>query len=38
MEETFVLEIPSDRISGATSVEVTLYDAAGNGATRRLGL
>ncbi|HXN34574.1 MAG TPA: hypothetical protein VN877_00290 [Opitutaceae bacterium] len=38
MRETFVLEIPSDRAAGATSVEVTLYDAAGNGATRRLGL
>jgi hypothetical protein len=37
-EETFVLEIPADRVSGATSVEVTLYDSAGNGATRRLGL
>jgi hypothetical protein len=36
--ETFVLEIPTDRVSGATSVEVTLYDSAGNGATRRLGL
>jgi hypothetical protein len=38
MRETFVLEIPADRVAGATSVEVTLYDAAGNGATRRLGL
>jgi hypothetical protein len=37
-EETFVLELPSDKVAGATSVEVTLYDAAGNGATRRLGL
>jgi hypothetical protein len=37
-EETFVLELPADRVSGATSVEVTLYDASGNGATRRLGL
>ena len=37
-EETFVLEVPADRLSSATSVEVTLYDAAGNGATRRLGL
>jgi hypothetical protein len=37
-EETFVLELPADRVSGATSVEVTLYDAAGNGTTRRLGL
>jgi hypothetical protein len=37
-EETFVLELPADRVAGATSVEVTLYDSAGNGATRRLGL
>jgi hypothetical protein len=36
--ETFVLELPADRVAGATSVEVTLYDSAGNGATRRLGL
>ena len=38
MEETFVLELPLERLTGATSVEVTLYDAAGNGSTRRLGL
>jgi hypothetical protein len=38
MEETFVLELPSARLAGATSVEVTLYDSAGNGSTRRLGL
>jgi hypothetical protein len=38
MEETFVLELPLERLAGATSVEVTLYDAAGNGSTRRLGL
>ena len=37
-EETFVLELPLARLAGATSVEVTLYDAAGNGATRRIGL
>ena len=37
-EETFVLEAPAERLSGATSVEVTLYDSAGNGATRRLSL
>ncbi len=37
-EETFVLEIPAARVAGATSVEVTLYDSAGNGATRRLAL
>jgi hypothetical protein len=37
-EETFFLELPQERVAGATSVEVTLYDSAGNGATRRLGL
>ena len=37
-EETFVLEVPLARIAGATSVEVTLYDSAGNGQTRRLSL
>jgi hypothetical protein len=37
-EETFVLELPLARLAGATSVEVTLYDSAGNGATRRLAL
>ncbi len=37
-EETFALDLPVDRAAGATSVEVTLYDAAGNGATRRLPL
>jgi hypothetical protein len=37
-EETFTLEVPLGRLSGATSVEVTLYDSAGNGATRRLSL
>lgn len=37
-EETFVLELPLARLSGATSVEVTLYDSSGNGATRRLSL
>jgi hypothetical protein len=36
MEETFVLDVPADKVAGATSVEVTLYDSAGNGATRRL--
>lgn len=35
-EETFVLEMPLARIANATSVEVTLYDAAGNGTARRL--
>lgn len=37
-EETFVLELPLARVSNATSLEVTLYDLAGNGAARRLGL
>jgi hypothetical protein len=37
-EETFTLEIPLAQVSGATSVEVSLYDSAGNGATRRLSL
>jgi len=37
-EETFILEEPLSRIAGATSVEVTLYDASGNGETRRLSL
>lgn len=35
-EETFVMEIPLPRVANATSVEVTLYDAAGNGSTKRL--
>jgi hypothetical protein len=35
-EETFSFEAPLARISNATSVEVTLYDAAGNGSARRL--
>ncbi|MBL9199945.1 MAG: hypothetical protein JNL39_05525, partial [Opitutaceae bacterium] len=35
-EETFTLELPLARISNATTVEVTLYDAAGNGTARRL--
>jgi hypothetical protein len=35
-EETFVLEIPITRVANATSVEVILYDMAGNGASRRL--
>ncbi len=37
-EETFVFEIPLARVSNATSVEVTLYDAAGNAVSRRLKL
>jgi hypothetical protein len=35
-EETFVLDIPLARVSNATSLEVTLYDAAGNGTAKRL--
>jgi hypothetical protein len=35
-EEVFTLEIPLARVSNATSVEVTLYDAAGNGTAKRL--
>lgn len=37
-EESFSIEVPADRVSGATSVEVTVYDDAGNAATRRLTL
>jgi hypothetical protein len=35
-EETFTFDVPLARVSNATSVEVTLYDAAGNGTARRL--
>jgi len=35
-EETFVLELPLDRAAGADAVEISLLDAAGNAATRRL--
>jgi hypothetical protein len=35
-EESFVLEIPLARVSNATSVEVTLFDLAGNSLARRL--
>jgi hypothetical protein len=35
-EEIFTLEEPLDKIAGATGVEVTLYDAAGNAAVRYL--
>ena len=34
--ETFVIELPFSRVADATSVEVTLYDAAGNTVTKRL--
>ncbi|MBI5770517.1 MAG: hypothetical protein HZA93_22255, partial [Verrucomicrobia bacterium] len=35
-EETFVLDVPIARVATATSVEVILYDVAGNGISRRL--
>ncbi len=35
-EETFTLDVPLARVSNATSLEVTLYDIAGNGTARRL--
>ncbi len=35
-EETFSLEVSLAKVSNANSVEVTLFDAAGNGASRRL--
>ncbi len=35
-DETFVLELPAARIANATSVEITLYDSAGNTASQRL--
>jgi hypothetical protein len=37
-EETFAWEEPLARTAGATALEVTLYDAAGNAATRHLPL
>ncbi len=37
-EEAFVLELPLGRAAGATAAELTLYDALGNTATRRLAL
>jgi hypothetical protein len=37
-EETFAADVPAGRIAGATSVEVLLYDAAGNSTARRLAL
>jgi len=37
-EESFRLELPEARASGATSVEVILYDQSGNTASRRLSL
>lgn len=35
-DETFVIELPIARVADATSVEVLLYDAAGNTTARRL--
>ena len=35
-EETFTLDVPLARVSNASSLEVTLYDTAGNGTARRL--
>jgi hypothetical protein len=35
-EETFLMELPFSRVANANSVEITLYDTAGNGATKRL--
>jgi hypothetical protein len=35
-EETFTLDVPLARVANASSLEVTLYDAAGNGTARRL--
>ena len=37
-QETFVAEIPEARTAGATSVEVVLYDQAGNSSSVRLPL
>ena len=37
-EETFTMEIPLARATGATAAEVTLYDTAGNATTRRITL
>lgn len=34
--ETFVVELPIERVANATAVEITLYDASGNTAVRRL--
>lgn len=34
--ETFVIEVPVERVANATAVEITLYDANGNTAVRRL--
>ncbi|HEY4301710.1 MAG TPA: hypothetical protein VGM73_12615 [Candidatus Didemnitutus sp.] len=36
--ERFVVEIPDTRASGATSVEIVLYDQAGNSSSKRIPL
>jgi len=35
-EETFSLDVPLAKVADATNVEITLYDSAGNGVSRRL--
>ncbi|MCX6942668.1 MAG: hypothetical protein NTX09_18405 [Verrucomicrobia bacterium] len=35
-QERFTLDVPWAKVSNATSAEVTLYDAAGNGTPRRV--
>ena len=35
-DERFTLEVPLAKVSGATSAEVTLYDAAGNSVSKRV--
>lgn len=35
-EERFTLHVPIAKVSGATSAEITLYDAAGNSAAKRV--
>ena len=35
-EERFTLDVPLAKVSNATSAEVTLYDAAGNGVSKRV--
>ncbi len=35
-EETFAIDLAAGRVAGATAVDVTLYDAVGNSATKHL--
>jgi len=35
-EETFTIELPEAKVAGATSVEIILYDQAGNASSTRL--